>query len=146
MQLNQSTDYAIRMILYLAKVSHTIPSSKLSRAIGISPRYLLQIGAKLRDAGLVAVTYGVAGGYKISKHPAEISLLDIICLMEHKPCFPQPSSVQSKSFSHALDAAYRHISKMLADTLQGMTIQSLLSESNEWQGADFPFQKSFTMP
>ena len=90
MQLNQSTDYAIRMILYLAKVSHTIPSSKLARAIGISPRYLLQIGAKLRDAGLVAVTYGVAGGYKISKHPAEISLLEIICLMEHKPCFPQP--------------------------------------------------------
>ena len=63
--------------------SHTVPSSKLARAIGISPRYLLQIGAKLRDEGLVAVTHGVAGGYKISKHPAEI-----ICLIEHKPCIP----------------------------------------------------------
>ena len=53
MQFNTSTDYAIRMILYLAKESITVSSSKLATFIGVSSRYLLQISAKLRDAGLI---------------------------------------------------------------------------------------------
>ena len=48
MQLNRSTDYAIQMLLYLAKVGKTVSSSKLAAAIGVSHRYLLQISAKLR--------------------------------------------------------------------------------------------------
>ena len=82
MQLNQSTDYAIRMILYLAQAAQTVPSSKLSAALGISSRYLLQIGARLRDAGMVRVSYGNLGGYVLAKSPREITLLDIIILME----------------------------------------------------------------
>lgn len=53
MQINRSTDYAIRMILYLAQVTQPIPSSKLAEAIGVSSRYLMQIAARLRDAGLI---------------------------------------------------------------------------------------------
>ena len=48
MQLNRSTDYAIQMLLYLAKAGKTVSSSKLAAAIGVSHRYLLQISAKLR--------------------------------------------------------------------------------------------------
>ena len=48
MQLNRSTDYAIQMLLYLAKAGKTVSSSKLAVAIGVSHRYLLQISAKLR--------------------------------------------------------------------------------------------------
>ena len=85
MQLNQSTDYAIRLILYLAKAAHTVPSSKLSKAIGVSSRYLLQIGARLRDAGFITVSHGPKGGYTLSKGPEEITLLEIINLMERRP-------------------------------------------------------------
>ena len=52
MQLNSSTDYAIRMLICLAKASGAVSSSQLARTIGVSPRYLLQIGARLRDAVL----------------------------------------------------------------------------------------------
>ena len=51
MQLNRSMDYAIRMLICLAKASGAVSSSQLARTIGVSPRYLLQIGARLRDAG-----------------------------------------------------------------------------------------------
>lgn len=63
MRLNLSTDYAIRIIVFLAKHAKTISSSKISKEIGVSSRYLLQIGAKLRNAGLVSVSYGPGGGY-----------------------------------------------------------------------------------
>ena len=41
MQLNRSTDYAIQMLVYLAKAEKTVSSSKLAAAIGVSHRYLL---------------------------------------------------------------------------------------------------------
>ena len=58
MRLNRSTDYAIRMLICLAKASGAVSSSQLARTIGVSPRYLLQIGARLRDAGFVSVSFG----------------------------------------------------------------------------------------
>ena len=51
MRLNRSTDYAIQVLLYLAKAGKTVSSSKLAAAIGVSHRYLLQVSAKLRAAG-----------------------------------------------------------------------------------------------
>ena len=35
MQLNRSTDYAIQMLLYLAKAGKTVSSSKLAAAMGV---------------------------------------------------------------------------------------------------------------
>ena len=44
MRLNRSTDYAIRILIYLAKEASVVSSAKLSGKVGMSPRYLLQIG------------------------------------------------------------------------------------------------------
>ena len=82
MQLNRSTDYAIQMLLYLAKAGKTVSSSKLAAAIGVSHRYLLQISAKLRAAGFIRAAHGPSGGLVLIKHPDEISLYDVIISME----------------------------------------------------------------
>ena len=50
MWLNASTDYAIRMLICLSRASGAVSSSKLARTIGVSPRYLLQIGARQLQA------------------------------------------------------------------------------------------------
>lgn len=84
MWVSASTDYAIRMMICLADAAGPVSSSKLARMIGVSTRYLLQIGARLRDAGMITVTYGSSGGYKLSLPPEEICLLDIIMLMERR--------------------------------------------------------------
>ena len=82
MQLNRSTDYAIQMLVYLAKAEKTVSSSKLAAAIGVSHRYLLQVSAKLRAAGFIRAAHGPSGGLKLAKAPEEISLYDIILSME----------------------------------------------------------------
>ena len=69
MKLNISTDYAIRIILHLANRKQVVSSSKRSKVIQVSPRNLLQIGAKLRDAGLIGTTNGPTGGYSLTKSP-----------------------------------------------------------------------------
>ena len=82
MQLNRSTDYAIQMLVYLAKARKTVSSSKLAAAMGVSHRYLLQISAKLRAAGFIRAAHGPSGELKLDKAPEKISLYDIILSME----------------------------------------------------------------
>ena len=82
MQLNRSTDYAIQMLVYLAKTGKTLSSSKLAAAMGVSHRYLLQISAKLRGAGFIRAVHGPSGGLALIKPPDEISLYDVIISME----------------------------------------------------------------
>ena len=128
MQLNQSTDYAIRMILYLAQAAQTVPSSKLSAALGISSRYLLQIGARLRDAGMVRVSYGNLGGYVLAKGPEQITLFDIIVIMEGIVQIGVQSVRRETTVKFdLLDAAYEHANQVLTTFLETTTISQLLS-------------------
>lgn len=128
MQLNQSTDYAIRIILYLAKAAQTVPSSKLSAALGISSRYLLQIGARLRDAGMIRVSYGNSGGYVLAKSPDEITLFDIMVLMEGSIQIGVQSVKRKTTVKFdLLDAAYEHANQVLTTFLETTTISRLLS-------------------
>ena len=128
MQLNQTTDYAIRMILYLAKAAQTVPSSKLSAALGISSRYLLQIGARLRDAGMVRVSYGNSGGYVLAKSPEQITLFDIIVIMEGIVQIGIQSVRRETTVKFdLLDAAYEHANQVLTTFLETTTISQLLA-------------------
>ena len=136
MQLNLSTDYAIRLILYLAKAAKTVSSSKLSAAVGVSPRYLLQIGAKLRDTGLITTSHGSAGGYGLSRPAREISLYDIIIVMEERVKAKQRTdSGDTKEIAEfqILDTAYGYVDGVIGDILKSITIENLLSQNiEEW--------------
>lgn len=132
MQLNKTTDYAIRLILYLAQRAQTVSSSKLSAAIGVSPRYLLQVGAKLRDAELISTTHGPVGGYDLKRPPREISLFDIIIIMEDRTKYkPKPEKSTELIEFRILDTAYGYVDKVLDNLLKSITIESLLSQSIE---------------
>ena len=139
MQINTSTDYAIRLILYLASESKTVSSSKLAAAIGVSPRYLLQISAKLRDAGFIEVTYGGNGGFSLLQPATKITLYDIIIVMEGSivnKSFPEGKAMQEEF--KFLNAAYKYVSTVLIDILKSITTESLLSQSiKEWYLAPY---------
>ena len=131
MQLNRSTDYAIQMLLYLAKAGKTVSSSKLAAAIGVSHRYLLQISAKLRAAGFIRAAHGPSGGLKLDKAPDEISLYDIILSMEGavrtgEICGRPAAEIAQEML--ALGEEYRKIEKMLEKTLKGITLIQILEK------------------
>ena len=127
MWLNASTDYAIRMMICFAEAAGPVPSSNLSRMIGVSTRYLLQSGARLRDAGMVTVTYGSAGGYKLSLPPEEICLLDIIMLMERRAeqtAFRSDEATETEF--QLLEQTYRDLGSQFLEQLRKTTISKLL--------------------
>ena len=126
MWLNASTDYAIRMLICLSRASGVVSSSKLAKAIGVSPRYLLQIGARLREAGFVHLGHGPAGGYQLSRAPAKISLMDVIMAMYRKGNVPVlPDKRRSKADFHTLECTYRQLEKGIQRELENITISDL---------------------
>ena len=136
MQLNRSTDYAIQMLLYLAKAGKTVSSSKLAAAIGVSHRYLLQISAKLRAAGFIRAAYGSSGGLMLVKDPDEISLYDIILSMEGavrtgEICgTPAPEIEQEIAI---LERMYHSVDGMLGQALRKIMLSDILDKTEIWK-------------
>ena len=53
MQLKNSTDYAIRIVCYLAAQERMVSTSELSRKLNVSANYVPKIAKKLKDAKIV---------------------------------------------------------------------------------------------
>ncbi|MCS7010849.1 MAG: Rrf2 family transcriptional regulator [Anaerolineales bacterium] len=83
-RVNRQTDYAIRVVLALAKQP---PGTRLSSAdIGkemlIPAAFLSRIVAQLAQAQVVQTFPGRDGGLQLARPPEEISLREIVDLME----------------------------------------------------------------
>ena len=129
MQLNRSTDYAIQMLVYLAKAGKTVSSSKLAAAIDVSHRYLLQISAKLRAAEFIRAAHGLSGGLALDKAPEEISLYDVILGMEGIIKTGEICGVPSDEVSKEmlmLKNEYRKVDCMLERVLKEITLARIL--------------------
>ncbi|WP_041140013.1 RrF2 family transcriptional regulator [Beduini massiliensis] len=83
MQLNLTTDYAIRIVIYLSLKKEVVSSAEISEKMGISQNAVLKIIRQLKKAGITNTHIGIQGGFSITKSPKEISLLTIIQVMEN---------------------------------------------------------------
>jgi len=82
MQLNVTTDYAIRIVLYLAIKQRVVNSNEIANAMGIPPTYIMKITRTLKNAGILSERRGVGGGFVLSKAPEQLTLLDIVDALE----------------------------------------------------------------
>lgn len=73
MQLNITTDYAVRVILMLSAPDSFASSAEIAQTQMIPINYLMKVLTKLKAAGLISSTRGVNGGYYLDKPTNEIS-------------------------------------------------------------------------
>ena len=78
MQLTSTTDYAIRIVCYLAAQRQMISTSELSQELSVPSSYIPKITKKLKQAGIIKACEGTNGGYMLAKQPENISLMEII--------------------------------------------------------------------
>jgi Rrf2 family protein len=85
MKVSAKTEYACLAMLDLA-ASHGRGEPVRIRDIAdhhdIPSRFLVQILLQLKGAGLVNSTRGAAGGYQLSREPEDISLADVVSVIE----------------------------------------------------------------
>ena len=120
---NISTEYALKLLICLARSGKPLPSSKLSREVGVSPRYLLSIGAKLRDSGLIKASHGANGGFALERPPEEISVIEV---MRAIGCHGTPHSMSLGSGFQKLCRYCKDMRSHILDSLANTTIADLL--------------------
>lgn len=77
MQLTTYTDYALRMVMYLAahdedESLHSI--KQISTAYSISYNHLTKVGHELSKLGVIHTVKGRNGGIRLAKEPEEINI------------------------------------------------------------------------
>ena len=86
MEISTQGRYGVRALIDLAvnDGSKAVSLREISERQNISERYLEQIFAELKKAGLIRSVRGAHGGYLLNKPPEEISLGDILIILEGK--------------------------------------------------------------
>lgn len=78
MRITHEADYAIRITYYLALSNDKQSAKDISEVTGVTLRFALKILRKLTLCGITRSYKGVTGGYALNRHPAAISLGEII--------------------------------------------------------------------
>lgn len=77
MELNLSTDYAIRIMLMLVDKEEAVNARQISEDMKIPINTCKKNLQLLKNAGLVKSNAGVAGGYFLGRDPGKITIRDI---------------------------------------------------------------------
>lgn len=131
MQLKITTDYAVRLVLYLAMKRRIITSHEISEALCIPQSMVLKIGRRLSDAEIVDISTGVQGGFSLRKKDTEISLMDIIKTMEStmkiNRCLEEDEFCSRGAVSYCtVKETYGKIQDVLEKRLSEITIHDLM--------------------
>lgn len=83
-RINHQTDYAFRIILYLAKQAPgtRVPSNEIKRNMLVPSALSPRIVAQLARGEFIHTFPGRNGGIQLARHPGDISLWDILELFE----------------------------------------------------------------
>jgi len=88
MILTKTTEYAVRVLVYMAKEGNQLLSAKhLHQKLDIPYKYLTRLMTFLAKSGYLISIKGRDGGFKITKDLKEISLANIVQSMEGMESF-----------------------------------------------------------
>ena len=82
--ITTKSPYAVRALAELARRGQTtpVPIGEIARARDIPGQFLEGLFATLRRAGILQSQRGVKGGYSFAKPPSEITVLEVVQLLE----------------------------------------------------------------
>lgn len=85
MKISTKVEYACRVLAELARLHGTGELAQiehLARVEHVPANFLAQILSELRNGGLITSRRGIQGGYALARPPDQISLCDIITLID----------------------------------------------------------------
>ena len=84
LKINRQTDYAVRVVLALAKRGEgtRLSSPEVQQEMLIPKAFMSRIVAQLSRGGLINTFAGRDGGISLPRHPSQITLKDVVELFE----------------------------------------------------------------
>ncbi len=132
--ISQTTEYALRAVVTLAD-NHPNPmtTDSLSEHTQVPTGYLAKVMQQLTKGGLVTSQRGLHGGFKLINDPKEITMLDVVRVVEP---LPRINSCPLEIGDHGTDLCPLHrrldnLIAMVEKQLTSTTIARLLAEKNQ---------------
>lgn len=136
MKISTKGRYGLRAFIDLAENSEKEPVSISSIAVrqDISERYLEQLMALLKKAGLVKSIRGATGGYILARDASEISAGDVLralegCLEPAACAAFQPEGECMIQDSCVTKYVWKRINESITSTVDSIMIDTLVKES-----------------
>lgn len=132
------SDYAVRVVCYLASEKRIVSSTELSEQLGIARSIFPKLGKSLCKARIIESIGGVHGGWKLIKREEDITLYDVLSLMENRikisrcledDCFCS----RGQTATCPVRRKYIELQEMIEKELKSTTIAELIKggEKNE---------------
>ena len=131
MNISAKVEYACIALLELAGdygSGEPVRIRKIAGTHGIPSRFLVQILLQLKGAGLVTSTRGAAGGYQLAKDPSEITLGEVMGVIEGQPTEPSSSSSVKSPTARVLLNAWCEVASAQREMLAGVTFADLVEQ------------------
>ncbi len=139
MKISAKGDYACRALLELAlnyDSAMPVHVSEVADKQKIPKKYLVQILVMLKSAGFVKSKRGVEGGYMLSKPPSEITLGEVVRVVDG-PLLPVKCSTVDNSTTCeliptcAIHPVWEQVRGAIAEIVDNITYEDLCRRTDE---------------
>ncbi len=134
MKLSTRSRYGTRLLLDMAENYHNGPIHlvKIAQRQGISVKYLEQIIIPLKKARYVKSVRGPKGGHLLAKPPEEITVGEIVALLENSASLVECSydeDVCARADTCPTRHLWREAAQAMFDRLEAVTLADLLQKT-----------------
>lgn len=142
MRISSKGRYALAASIYLAQMydkEEYIPLVNIAADLNISKIYLEQIFSMLKKNGILNAIKGSQGGYHLALPPQEISVYDILSILESAIFEPTANTLEEKHLeieSVMVHSVFNKLNDTILDCLREMNIYDLAVEARKHKGDD----------
>lgn len=138
MQLNDFTDYSLRVLIYAAaRPDRQCATAEVATAFGISRHHIVKVVHGLQRLGYVHTVRGRRGGFRLAQAPDRIRIGDVIRRTEGTlalvECFDRERSTCPLTPACGLKQALGRAFDAFFDTLDGWSLADVIGRPR-WVG------------
>jgi Rrf2 family protein len=133
MKLSTMGRYGLRTLMDIAlhQKDGAVTLQAIAERQELSQKYLWHVITPMKNYGLIQVTRGVGGGYRLARPAKDITLLEIVtaveghicivpCVHSATPCTRAPFCTAKKAWEAVNDVISNALKTMTLDSIMGM--------------------------
>lgn len=132
MRVSSRADYGVRALFDLSlRAGHgPVQNRDIAARQEIPEAYLHQVLGMLGRAGLIRSTRGPQGGHELAREPSEISLYDILLVLDgiDSKLHPHPDGIRASDVVHEI---WHEMQEQNDHRLRSITLQTLVERHAE---------------
>jgi Rrf2 family protein len=133
MKLSLASNYALRALVHLAKENRDrfVPSHAIAEANGTPEQFQSKILKPLVVAGILYSIQGPHGGFRLTRRPEDISMLEVVEILEGpvRGWAAPAGAPEAAAINKRLDAECEKVAEIMRKRLRKVTIKDLAGKA-----------------